>query len=170
MLAAINRVIDRVENVAMVIFMLVATVVAIIQVVARYGFNNSLYWSEELIIYSLISMSFIAGSMGVRYAAHIAVEVLPVLAGPKVAKVLHVVATILGILFALMLIWYGGMLSLKTLRIGQLSPAMRFPVGYVYAIIPISGVLMLLRHWWILVCVVFNRPYQSLSMGITSGT
>lgn len=170
MLAVINRIIDRVENFAMILFMFVATVVAVIQVIARYGFNNSLYWSEELIIYALISMSFLASSMGVRYAAHIAVEVLPVLAGPKVARILHIVATILGMLFALMLIWYGGALSFKTLQVGQLSPAMRIPVGYVYAVIPISGLLMLLRHWWILVCVLFNRPYESLSMGIASGT
>jgi len=168
MIAAINKGIDRVEGFAMIVLMLFATVTAILQVIARYVFNNSLYWSEESILYSLISMSFLAGSMGVRYAAHISVEVLPLLVGPRFAKTLQYISSILGILFALSLIYYGGRLFINTTNMGQLSPALRIPVGYIYAVIPISGFFMMMRYLWILTSLIQNKPYKPLTMDISA--
>lgn len=169
MLAVINKVIDRIESVAMIILMLVATVVAIVQVIARYVFNNSLYWSEETVLYSLISMSFLAASMGVRYGAHICVEVLPLLAGPRVQKVLKYVAVILGAIFAYTLVHYGSRLFINTFNMGQLSPAMRIPVAYIYLMIPVSGAFMLMRYLWILQCLVLNQPYKPLKTDSSAG-
>ena len=140
MIGAINRCIDWIENVAMTGLMLIATVVAIIQVIARYIFSNSLYWSEEIILYSLITMSL------VRYGVHISVEVLQAFLGPKLSRIFKYLSTLLGMVFAVTLIYYGWRLFINTNNMGQLSPAMQIPVAYVYLIIPISGVFMLFRY------------------------
>lgn len=150
MIKTINKGVDWLEGVAMTALMLIATVVAIIQVIARYVFSNSLYWSEETILYALITMSFLAASMGVRYAAHISVEVLQVFAGPGLTRILTLISLLLGVLFAFTLVYYGGQLFIKTYKMGQLSPAMRIPVAYVYLSIPISGVFMLMRYFYLL--------------------
>lgn len=168
MIAAINKVIDKLEGFVMIVFMFVATITAIVQVIARYVFNNSLFWSEEVILYTLISMSFLAGSMGVRYGAHIAVEVLTAFAGPRLTKFLQIVSSILGILFAISLFYYGGRLFINTTAMGQLSPAMRIPVGYIYSIIPISGFFIFMRYLWILSSLVLNKEYKSLTTDISS--
>lgn len=146
MIRTINKGVDWLEGVAMTILMLIATVVAIIQVIARYVFSNSLYWSEETILYALIIMSFVAASMGVRYTAHISVEVLQVFAGPRLARILKFISMLLGVLFACTLIYYGWQLFIKTNNMGQLSPAMRIPVAYIYLSIPVSGTFMLVRY------------------------
>ncbi|MFT0545157.1 TRAP transporter small permease [Allopusillimonas ginsengisoli] len=168
MLESINKIIDRIEGFAMILLMLVATVVAIVQVIARYVFNNSLSWSEETILYSLIIMSFVAGSMGVRYAAHICVEVLPLVVGPRLQMVLKYIAALLGVAFALTIVYYGGRLFLNTLKMGQLSPAMRIPVAYIYLIIPVSGFSMLLRYLWIVESLIKHKEYKPLAMDISS--
>lgn len=168
MIAAINKVIDWVEGVSMTVLMLVATVVAIIQVIARYVFNNSLYWSEETILYALITMSFLAGSMGVRYSAHICVEVLHAFAGPRMAKVLKVIATVLGIIFAFSLLYYGGRLFLNTLSMGQLSPAMRIPVAYIYLSIPVSAFFMLMRYLCIFTALVKNQTLAAPHLDVSA--
>ena len=143
MIHALNKIVDWVENIMVVLLMLVATVVAIVQVVARYVFNNSLYWSEELILYSLIAMSFLAASMGVRYTAHISVEMLYAFAGPRLTRVLKYVAATLGVIFAATLVYYGGRLFINTSNMGQLSPAMQIPVAYIYLTIPVAGSFIL---------------------------
>jgi C4-dicarboxylate transporter DctQ subunit len=168
MIEAINKIIDRVEGFAMIVLMLIATVIAIVQVIARYVFNNSLYWSEETVLYSLIIMSFLAGSMGVRYAAHICVEVLHVFAGPRLSKILKIIAALLGLIFAVSLLYYGGRLFLNTLNMGQLSPAMRIPVAYIYLVIPVSAFFMLMRYLWIFKTLVQNKEYEALRMDISS--
>lgn len=146
MIKAINRVVDWLENVAMTIAMLIATVIAIIQVVARYVFHNSLSWSEETILYTLIIMSFVAASMGVRYGAHISVEVLSAFSGPRVTRILQLISYLLGVVFALTLLYYGWQVFENTKKMRQLSPAMRIPVAYIYLSIPISAGFMLLRY------------------------
>ncbi|SFJ35721.1 TRAP transporter small permease [Aerobium aerolatum] len=160
MISSINRIADWVENILVTALMLIATVTAIVQVAARYVFNNSLYWSEELILYSLITMSFLTMGMGVRYAAHISVDAGLAFVGPKAARAMHVIAALMGVGFAVILIYYGYRLSQNTLRMGQLSPAMRIPVGYVYLIIPISGLLMALRYCLVLSELGAGRDYE----------
>ena len=159
MITGLNRIVDWIENVFVTLLVLTATVVAIVQVVARYVFNNSLYWSEELILYSLITMSFLTMGMGVRYASHISVEAIYAIAGPRMARALQVGAACLGLIFAGALIYYGCRLSMSTMRMGQLSPAMRVPVGYVYLIIPIAGGFMVLRYLLILQSLMTGREY-----------
>lgn len=159
MIAGLNRIVDWIENVFVTLLVLTATVVAVVQVVARYVFNNSLYWSEELILYSLITMSFLTMGMGVRYASHISVEAIYAITGPRMARALQVGAACLGLIFAGALIYYGSRLSMSTMRMGQLSPAMRVPVGYVYLIIPIAGGFMVLRYLLILQSLMTGRDY-----------
>ena len=163
MIHALNKFIDWVENILVVTLMLVATVVAIAQVVARYVFNNSLYWSEELILYSLIVMSFVAASMGVRYAAHISVEMLYAFAGPRLSRFLKYVATILGVIFAATLVYYGARLFINTSNMGQLSPAMQVPVAYIYLAIPVAGAFMLVRYLLIFQTLVAGKDYAPLA-------
>lgn len=166
MILFLNRVIDRIEGFLVTVLMLVATVVAVVQVAARYVFNNSLYWSEELILYSLIAMSFLTASMGVRYAAHISVEAAHAFVSPRVARVLHYLAAVLGLIFAGVLVWYGGRLAINTLNMNQLSSAMRVPVGMIYMIIPLSGAFMALRYLLILQELIAGRDYHAPEIGI----
>lgn len=166
MILWLNRVVDWIENILVTSLVLVATVVAIIQVIARYAFNNSLYWSEELILYALISMSFLTMGMGVRYASHISVDALYAFAGPRTARVLQIGAACLGLIFAVVLVWYGFRLVMNTSRMGQLSPAMRIPVGYVYAVIPAAGAFMALRYLLVLRDLVLGQGYQAPQVDI----
>jgi len=159
MINGLNRIVDLIENVLVTTLILSATLIAIVQVIARYVFNNSLYWSEEFILYSLITMSFLTMGMGVRYASHISVEAVYAFASPRMARLLQIGAACLGLIFAGVLIWYGTRLSLNTARMGQLSPAMRIPVGYIYAVIPVSGAFMVLRYLLILKDLVAGREY-----------
>jgi C4-dicarboxylate transporter DctQ subunit len=168
MLESINKFIDKLESFVIISLMLLATIVAIAQVIARYVFNNSLYWSEETILYALIIMSFVAGSMGVRYAAHIYVEVVQAFAGPRLAYLLKIVAAGLGIIFACTLIYYGSRLFLNTREMGQLSPAIRIPVAYIYLAIPVSGFCMVLRYLNIIFALMRREPVPTPSMEISA--
>ncbi|MDO5623051.1 MAG: TRAP transporter small permease subunit, partial [Paracoccus sp. (in: a-proteobacteria)] len=65
----------------------------------------------------------------------------------------------LGLIFAAVLIWYGWRLSANTLRMGQASPAMRLPVGYIYMVIPAAGGMMALRYLLVLASLVKTGDY-----------
>lgn len=166
MILWLNRVVDWIENILVTSLVLIATLVAITQVIARYVFNNSLYWSEELILYSLISMSFLTMGMGVRYASHISVDAVYAFAGLRSARILQIGAACLGLIFAAALVWYGSRLVLNTSRMGQLSPAMRIPVGYIYAVIPVAASFMVLRYLLVLRDLILGQGYRAPDVDI----
>lgn len=150
MFEALNKIIDRLESVAMVAFMTIATTVTTFQVVYRYGFNNSLSWAEEVVIYSIVCMSFVGASMGVRHGVHISVDVLNALVPPAVNRWLHILSAVLGIAFAASLAYLGFQLFESTLQRGMLSPAMRIPMAWVYFPIGFSGILLIIRYCWVI--------------------
>ncbi|XKH61611.1 TRAP transporter small permease [Halomonas sediminis] len=150
MLEALNNFIDRLEKLAMVAFMSIATIITTFQVVYRYGFNNSLSWAEEVVIYSIVCMSFVGASMGVRHGVHISVDVLNAFAPPAVNRWLHILTGVLGIAFAIALAYLGFRLFFSTLERGMLSPAMRMPMAWVYFPIGLSGVLLIIRYCWVI--------------------
>lgn len=167
MLVTLNRVIDIIERIAVTTLMLLATLVTVAQVIARYVFNNSMYWSEEFILYALISMSFLTMSMGLRHSTHIRVEILYALSSPRLVRLLHLIAALTGIVFAAALIYYGFRLSMDTLWMGQRSSAMRVPMGYVYCVIPVASVFMLFRYLLLAANILTGKDEMTSQSEIT---
>lgn len=152
------KVLDILEDVAMVTFMAIATLITFTQVVFRYVFNDSLYWAEEVVLYSIICMSFVGASMGVRKHAHISVDILNAVAGPSANRWLHMIAAVLGMAFGAILFYYGSQLFLSTLERNQMSPAMRIPLAWVYLPIPVSGGLIIMRYATLLMRAWRSEP------------
>jgi len=129
----------------MVASMALVTILISCQVVLRYVFNESLTWAEELTRFVIIWMSLIGAAMGVRCNAHISVALLASMSSERAQRLAIGGASVLGIVFALCMLWYGSELLLLAQSSGQVSSAMQVPMYAVYLIFPISGALMALR-------------------------
>lgn len=146
MLRVIEKFLGRLEGIVMVLIMSIATLLTMTQVVCRYVFNITLFWAEEVVIYSIIWMSFVAASMGVHLRAHICVDVLNRIVPPAANKWLLIITSLLGITFSGYLTYYGYKLFSVTLDRGMLSPALRIPMAWIYLPIWVTGLLMGFRY------------------------
>lgn len=162
MFAAINKLLDPLESVAMVLFMTIATLLTTTQVVLRYVFGAPLFWAEEVVIYSIICMSFVGASMGVRYGVHISVDILHAVLPPSIGRWIRLGAASVGIIFALVLGYLGFLVFQNTLDLGQRSPAMGIPMAWVYLPITISAAFMTIRYLQLIV-EAWNEPPRSLA-------
>ncbi|WP_160115570.1 TRAP transporter small permease [Marinobacterium lutimaris] len=160
MLAKVDKVLARFEDGSMIFFMGLAITLTFTQVVMRYVFDAPLYWAEEVVLYSIIIMSFIGISIGIRMGSHISVNLLDAVVPERHIRILRGGVMILGIAFALALIYFGGQLFLNTLNRGQLSPALRIPVAAIYGIIPLAGLLSLFRYIHALVQLIQHEEQQ----------
>jgi len=121
----------------------VQVLVIVAQVVARNLFSYPLTWSEELARYLTIWVAFTGGGLAVANDEHVFVDVvvrwLPerwhgaVMVFADLATALFLVlTTVYSIqMFAFPTIWY------------QYSPAIRLPMVYLYASLPVGSVIML---------------------------
>jgi C4-dicarboxylate transporter DctQ subunit len=140
----------------MVVSMALITIVITTQVILRYFFNDSITWAEELTRFTVVWMSFIAASMGVRDGKHISVDILTTFTSPRTTRILLSISGLLGICFGLGVFIYGGELFIHAIQRFQLSSALQVPMYVVYAIFPISGALIIYRYLEFLYNLIMN--------------
>ena len=136
--------VDKVLGAILVALMAIMTIDVLIGVSTRYLMGDQVSWSEELARFLLIWI----GILGAAYASgrkmHLAIDLLQPKLEPANQKTLLKIINILVILFALTVMIIGGFrLIYITHKLGQLSPAMRIPMALIYAVVPLSGIIVI---------------------------
>ena len=125
--------------------MLTAAILVFVNVLFRF-FDNSILWSEELIRYLIILLTFIGGSTGVREGSHYCIDLLPTMLKGKWKLALNAFIYAVGFVFSVFLTYYSWKAMQFVKGSSQLSPGLQIPMYTVYCIIPIAGLLVLLRY------------------------
>ncbi|WP_179353245.1 TRAP transporter small permease [Winogradskyella vidalii] len=116
----------------------------LLQVFSRYILNTSFTFTEELARFSLIWISILGAAYLSAKREHLSMDFLYQKMGKKSQKKTLIFIEICVFLFALFIMVIGGFnLVYITLHLEQLSGTLRIPLGYIYAILPVSGLLMM---------------------------
>ena len=142
----LKKFLDNFEGYCCILTLIAMTIIVFIQVVCRFILKGSLPWSEEASRYLLVWTAFLGGAYGVRQGAHIGVEAFTLLLPKKVQKVLNIIVMLASIVLCAVILKYGFSIVQTQLAKGQLSPAMRIPMGYMYAAIPIGMFFFIVRY------------------------
>ncbi len=134
----INKVISRFTNLLLILM----TLAVFAQVIFRFVLEQPLAWSEELSRYLMIWITFLGASLAIEKKAHPMIEVFVGYLPEGIQRGVQVFTMLVSSVFYSLLIYFGSQFAISSFT--QLTPAMRLPIGYVYLIIPISGVLLLL--------------------------
>lgn len=121
-----------------------ATFLIFINVVLRY-FGLGIIWAEEGTRYIIVWLSFIGGSICAKHGEHVGIDLLTQITPPKITKILIVVAQLCASIFMFIFVYYGWLLTLSTIKTGQISTGVMLPMWIAYISIPIGCFLMGLR-------------------------
>lgn len=138
-----NKVNRFIEILLILIFgMLVFDV--LFQVFGRYILGTSFSWTEELARFSLIWLSILGAAYLNAKRAHLSMDFLYRKFSNANKKRVSLFIEVFIFLFALIVMVIGGFnLVYTTLHLEQLSGTLRVPLGYVYSILPLSGLLIM---------------------------
>ena len=136
---------DNLEKMICTVTLALMSAIIVAQVFFRYVLNNSLSWSEELARYLFIWTIYIGISYGVKMDKHVAVDAVYSYMPKGVKKYYAMIAYTLFLLFAVAIVYYGVTVVGMQISSGQVSPAMGLPMQYVYAAVPVSCCLMVIR-------------------------
>lgn len=110
------------------------------QVFSRYALGTSFTWTEEFARFSLIWMTIIGAAYLNAKREHLSMDFLYQKFSISNKKRASVLVEVFIFLFALIVMVIGGFnLVYTTLHLEQLSGTLRVPLGYVYAVMPFSG-------------------------------
>lgn len=138
-----TRVIDRSLAAILVTLMIVMVVTVSWQVITRYLLNSPSSYTEELATYLLIWISLLGAAYALRVRAHLGIDVLVRRLRKDRQRTMRHAAYLVVIVFSLVALVFGGSwLVYVTMDLNQLSAAFQVPIGYVYLVLPLSGLLM----------------------------
>ncbi len=128
----------------LVVFLSVLVIDVLWQVISRYLLSSPSSFTDELAGYLLIWV----GVLGAAYVAgrkeHLAIDILIQRSPPRRQRRLLYIIHSLIFLFALSVMVIGGIILMYTRFILQVkSAALQLPLGYVYIILPISGLIIM---------------------------
>jgi TRAP-type C4-dicarboxylate transport system permease small subunit len=144
LLEVVDKVLTFFEEWTLFITVLVAMVALFCNVVLRYGFAYSLAWSEELVREVILYTTFIGCSVAIRNRSTVRIDALVQLL-PGLKHPLAMFSYLVNLVFALMMVYFGYLLAVMQVESGQTTLILQIPTVYLHAILPLMGVMMVIR-------------------------
>ncbi len=137
-LGTVDTAISRVESVMLAVGVLLMAANTIANVVGRYVFQTSLYFSEELNSILIILITFAGISYAARQGRHIRMSAIFDMLPPGPRKVLMVFISVVTAVFMLGLAWYSFEYILTQAGRGRVLPALQIPVWLTLVWVPVG--------------------------------
>lgn len=137
-----NR-IDQLVRLLLVGLMSVIVLDVLLQVVSRYLFQSPLGFTDELAGFLLIWVGLLGSAYATGEKQHLAIDLISDKFTPAKRRYLEIVISFFVIAFAVGVLVVGGVwLVYTSFLFGQLSASLQVPLGYVYLVVPLSGLLI----------------------------
>lgn len=137
----IRKVVDMVLSTFCAAIFGLMVIVGTYQIVTRYFFNAPSTVSEELLTYSFTWLALLASAYVFGKRDHMRMGFLADKIMGTRKTVLEIVIESLVLLLALSVMVYGGF-NIQQLTMTQKTASLGIPMGYVYTVLPLSGILI----------------------------
>jgi C4-dicarboxylate transporter DctQ subunit len=158
------KILDRLEEIIVIVMLAAMTLLTFVQVVLRYVFNSGFTWALEMTTIFFAAMIFFGISYGVRVGAHIGVDALVsrLPSGPRRAT--SIVVVLLCLLYAGIVIYgsYGYVMKMRSVHVEMED--LPIEVWMVRSLLPLGYALLSFRFLQVLWALATGRS-DSLHLG-----
>ena len=156
------KVFDATLNWILAICVLAITLICLAQIFARFIVNSSLPWSDEACRYLFVITVSLGAGVCVRDRNLIAVDLIPQKLKGRIKFYYVLVLNILVMCMAYVLLVYGYRFAQMNMK--QLSSSMQIPMGIVYLVLSLSGLLIIISTLRNIVCDYRERAEKGKSI------
>ena len=157
------KILDNLLQRALIVLMVVLVMDVCWQVITRFILDNPSSYTEEIARFVLIWLSLLGASSAYRRGQHLGIDIVVQKVPLSKRYLVNVfVRALIGLFACTILIFGGAKLVMLTLHLEQVSAVLGVKMGWVYMVIPLSGLFFL----------VFTLAFisENLSKGLSSGT
>ncbi len=149
----------RVNRAALVLLLAAMALIIFANVVLRYTTSQSIEWAEEVSRYLMVWLTFLGAGPVLRYGGHIALDNLQDSLSPRAAYAVRVLIACLLFAFFGFMVWFG-LLYVERAQF-QMTPTTQIAMSWVYAAMPIGGLLLMLHFALVLKPYLRSRSFAS---------
>lgn len=136
---------DSILKSVLAVLMAVMVVDVLWGVFTRYVMGAQSPWTEELARFLLIWIGILGAAFASGKRMHLAIDILPTALEGSRKRLLENGINVIILLFAIAVLLIGGSrLVFVTSKLGQVSTSLDLPLAVVYAIVPISGLFIVI--------------------------
>jgi len=126
---------------ALILLAMVALVTA--DIIMRNTLGAGFAWANEISEYALYIITLLTAPWLLRRGQHVRIDMALVLVPPRLAWAMEALADIVGLAASLVLLWYGTIMTVQSLRLGSLTiKNLVFPEWWLLAPLPICLALV----------------------------
>jgi TRAP-type C4-dicarboxylate transport system permease small subunit len=140
----VRKTIDNLLGTLVTIFMGILVLNVLWQVASRFIVGHPSSFTDELAGYLLIWVGLLGAAYVTGQRQHLAIDLISRKMSEKGQLRLQIFINTLITLFAILVLIIGGSnLVFITFYLNQISSALQIPIGYVYLVLPISGLFII---------------------------
>ena len=136
----IKKILNKILKVVCMSIIVLMVILALWQVISRYFLNKPSVTSEELLIYCFVWVSLLGAAYVFGKRDHMAMSFFVEKLSPTKNNLTKIASEVAVLIFAGLVLVYGG-IEITKLAMGQVSPALGIPMGYIYTVLPLSGII-----------------------------
>mgnify|MGYP004445407095 FL=1 len=137
------KALNKTEEVVLVAMFALMVVIIFIQVIMRYVFQNSLYWSEELGKFLFIWISWLGISFGEKRGEHIKITLIVDKFSNKAQYIANIISEIIVIAICAVTVYYG--ITMVILQTTTNYAGIKISVDWGYLAVVVGCAIMMLR-------------------------
>jgi TRAP-type C4-dicarboxylate transport system permease small subunit len=160
MILIVNRILEGV----LITLMALMTLNVLWQIFTRFVLGDPSSYTEEIARFLLIWVGLLGASYTAGAKKHLAIDILSNRLSGAAREYLEIFIDLSLLAFAMLVLVIGGArLVYLTLSLRQSSAALQIPLGIVYLVIPVSGILIVFYALDSLRRAVSSRPHREKS-------
>lgn len=144
MIKNIFKSIRKVTNGMAILFFIIVVVLVFAQVLARYVFDTSIKWADEVSRFAFVWLVYIGGAATIREGINVCFDLILESATGIKRKVLFTFVNASSSLFLVLMTYFGVLVS-KSMTT-EVSSILGWPMSIVTLAVPIGGVVMLFEQ------------------------
>jgi len=158
----VKRIIDVLFNVILEnilkVLGIILVIVVVIQIFARAFMANPFLWTEELSRFLFIWYCFLGSAYVLKKKAHLSIDYFYRKHSKKTQFIIDIFIQAMSVYFGYILLRYGfKMMQLTTM---QKSPVLRLQMSYMYAVLPVVGVLFIIAGVNEVILIIKNHKKE----------
>ena len=162
-----DAVLTRIENVLAAGSLGLAVLIGIVAVLLRSLLGEIIFWSEEAVIYLIITSTFVGAVITLRHNEHVNVQLVELFLRERGKRIMAVIGTTVTLVYLAVVGIYAWMVLFEPYATNTITPALKLPLWAVMLPVPIGLTLMFLRICEVGVRMVRGAdPYPEADDGI----
>ncbi|MBC2850916.1 TRAP transporter small permease [Cetobacterium sp. 8H] len=143
LLERLNSIIIRFEKTVLMFLILEMVVLAALQILSRFVIKKPISWSEELLTYSFIWVSFLGAAFALAKNKHFEVDLFTSKLSPNIRGIIFIFIKILMIIFTILMMKDG--YEFASINRFQTMSVMPFTMFWPCMVVPLSGFFMFIH-------------------------